>query len=122
MNKIVKKVFDNVMIDDEAKKALLCNHNWIGCVIRQIENRLPNENTDKHLTNVCVNIANYSNNNYPYPGYYDIINEPNTTAIKVATKYIDYVANDNNIDYEDIYDNINDYEYPYNHINRSDLV
>lgn len=26
-----------------------------------------------------------------------------------------------NIDYEDIYDNINDYEYPYNHINRSDL-
>ena len=25
-----------------------------------------------------------------------------------------------NIDYEDIYD-INDYEYPYNHINRSDL-
>lgn len=29
-----------------------------------------------------------------------------------------YVANDNDIDYEDIYDNINDYEYPYNHINR----
>lgn len=29
-----------------------------------------------------------------------------------------YVANDNNIDYEDIYNNINDYEYPYNHINR----
>ena len=28
---------------------------------------------------------------------------------------------DNDIDYEDIYD-INDYEYPYNHINRSDLV
>ena len=27
-----------------------------------------------------------------------------------------------NIDYEDIYDNINDYEYPYNNINRSDLV
>ena len=23
-----------------------------------------------------------------------------------------------NIDYEDIYDNIGDYEYPYNHINR----
>ena len=32
-----------------------------------------------------------------------------------------YVVNNNNIDYEDIYDNINDYEYPYNHINRSDL-
>lgn len=28
---------------------------------------------------------------------------------------------DNNIDYEDILDNIDDYEYPYNHVNRSDL-
>ena len=28
---------------------------------------------------------------------------------------------DINIDYEDIYDNIDDYEYPYNHVNRSDL-
>lgn len=27
----------------------------------------------------------------------------------------------NNIDYEDIYDNLYGYEYPYNHINRSDL-
>ena len=26
-----------------------------------------------------------------------------------------------NIDYEDIYDNINDYEYPYNHINHRNL-
>ena len=25
------------------------------------------------------------------------------------------------IDYEDIYDDVDDYEYPYNHINRSDL-
>lgn len=25
------------------------------------------------------------------------------------------------IDYEDIYDNIDDYEYPYNHVNRRDL-
>ena len=28
----------------------------------------------------------------------------------------------NDIDYEDIYNNINDYEYPYNHINRDDLA
>lgn len=28
---------------------------------------------------------------------------------------------DNNIDYEDIYDNINDYEYPYNHVNRCEI-
>lgn len=33
-----------------------------------------------------------------------------------------YMVNDtkvDNIDYEDIYDNINDYEYPYNHINQN---
>lgn len=28
---------------------------------------------------------------------------------------------DNDIDYEDILANLDDYEYPYNHINRSDL-
>lgn len=33
-----------------------------------------------------------------------------------------YVLNDNNIDYEDILDNLDDYEYPYNYINHSDLV
>ena len=27
----------------------------------------------------------------------------------------------NDIDYEDIYDDINDYEYPYNHINREEV-
>ena len=27
-----------------------------------------------------------------------------------------------NIDYEDILDNLDDYEYPYNHVNRSDLM
>lgn len=29
---------------------------------------------------------------------------------------------DNNIDYEDIYNNLDDYEYPYNHINRDNLA
>lgn len=29
--------------------------------------------------------------------------------------------NVDDIDYEDIYDNIDDYEYPYNHVNRSNL-
>lgn len=28
---------------------------------------------------------------------------------------------DNTIDYEDIYDNIDDYEYPYNHVNRREI-
>lgn len=27
----------------------------------------------------------------------------------------------NDFDYEDIYDNLDDYEYPYNHVNRCDL-
>ena len=27
----------------------------------------------------------------------------------------------NNIDYEDILTNLDDYEYPYNHVNRNDL-
>lgn len=27
----------------------------------------------------------------------------------------------NGIDYEDIYDNIDDYEYPYNHVNRREI-
>lgn len=27
----------------------------------------------------------------------------------------------NNIDYDDIYDNIDDYEYPYNHVNRREI-
>lgn len=29
---------------------------------------------------------------------------------------------DTNVDYEDIYDNIDDYEYPYNYVNRSELA
>ena len=32
-----------------------------------------------------------------------------------------YVTNDNTIDYEDILDNLDDYEYPYNHINRGKI-
>ena len=31
------------------------------------------------------------------------------------------VMNDTNVDYDDIYDNIDDYEYPCNHVNRCDL-
>ena len=32
------------------------------------------------------------------------------------------LINNIDIDYEDIYDNINDYEYPYNHINIDDKL
>ena len=31
------------------------------------------------------------------------------------------VMNDTNVDYEDILDNLDDYEYPYNHVNRRNL-
>ena len=40
-----------------------------------------------------------------------------TDSCVVTREYVsEYI-----IDYEDIYDNINDYEYPYNHVNRCDL-
>ena len=41
--------------------------------------------------------------------------------IMIVLMELELQLNDD-IDYEDIYDNIDDYEYPYNHINRSDLV
>ena len=40
---------------------------------------------------------------------------------QLPTILIMFVANDNNIDYEDILDNLDDYEYPYNHINKGEL-
>lgn len=35
--------------------------------------------------------------------------------------YMDTNIKVDNIDYEDIYDNIDDYEYPYNYINKGEL-
>ena len=84
-------VVNTVDMDKEARKALLLNNLWMECVIKQIFNRLPKENIEKHLANVVNNIANYARNNYPYPGYLDIINTPNKVAIKMATDYINYV-------------------------------
>ena len=84
-------VVNTVDMDKEARKALLLNSSWMNCVITQIFNRLPKENSEKHLANVVNNIANYARNNYPYPGYLDIVDTPNKVAIKVATDYINYV-------------------------------
>lgn len=39
----------------------------------------------------------------------------------IAKYYVYKFVINNDVDYEDIYDNIDDYEYPYNHVNRSDL-
>ena len=90
--KIIKEVFNSLVMDDEAKKALLSNNMWVNPIIMQIKHRLPNENIDSHLKNIAINIANYSNNNYPYPGYYDIIERPNKVCIIIATTYINYVC------------------------------
>lgn len=84
-------VVNTVDMFEEAKKALLTNDAWMNCVITQISNRLPKENIKKHLANVVNNIANYSGENYPYPGYLDIVDTPNKVAIIVATNYINYV-------------------------------
>lgn len=85
-------VVNTVDMFEEAKKALLTNDLWMNCVITQISNRLPKENIKKHLANVINNIANYSRENYPYPGYLDIVDTPNKVAIIVATNYINYVV------------------------------
>lgn len=84
-------VVNTVDMFEEAKKALLTNDAWMNCVITQISNRLPKENIKKHLVNIINNIANYSRENYPYPGYLDIVDTPNKVAIIVATNYINYV-------------------------------
>lgn len=60
----------------------------------------------------------------------ETIEEARTKRSKLAMSFfsravviVDENENEvNDIDYEDIYDNINDYEYPYNYINHSDLV
>ena len=85
-------VINTIDMFEEAKKALLTNDAWMKCVSTQVSNRLPKENTKKHLANIINNIANYARNNYPYPGYLDIIDTPNKVAIIVATNYINYVV------------------------------
>ena len=89
--KFITTVINTVDMDKEARKALLLNNSWMECVIMQIFNRLPKENTKKHLANIINSIANYARNNYPYPGYLDIVDTPNKVAIKMATDYINYV-------------------------------
>lgn len=91
LKNFITTVINTVDIFEEAKKALLTNDLWMNCVITQISNRLPKENIKKHLANVINNIANYSRENYPYPGYLDIVDTSNKVAIIVATNYINYV-------------------------------
>lgn len=87
LKNFITTVINTVDMDKETRKALLLNNSCI----KQIFNRLPKENIKKHLANVINNIANYSRENYPYPGYLDIVDTPNKVAIIVATNYINYV-------------------------------
>ena len=91
LKNFITTVINTVDMFEEAKKALLTNDLWMNCVITQISNRLPKENIKKHLANVINNIANYSRENYPYPGYLDIVDTSNKVAIIVTTNYINYV-------------------------------
>lgn len=79
--------------------------------------------TDEYVVNFVV-IDTINNDNVSILSYANddnysriTINIDDITGIQFQSNISVY-----NIDYEDIYDNINDYEYPYNHINRSDLV
>ena len=92
LKNFITTAINTVDMFEEAKKALLTNNEWMNCAITQISNRLPKENTKKHLANIINNIANYSRENYPYPGYLDILDTPNKVAIIVATNYINYVV------------------------------
>lgn len=59
-----------------------------------------------------INVSAWSN-----IGIYSVtININDITGIQFQSN-----MSDTNIDYEDIYDNIDDYEYPYNHINKGEL-
>lgn len=91
LKNFITTIINTADMFEEAKKALLTNDLWMNCVITQISNRLPKENIKKYLANVINNIANYSRENYPYPGYLDIVDTPNKVAIIVATNYINYV-------------------------------
>ena len=71
LKNFITTVINTVDMDKETRKALLLNNSWIRKILR--------------------NIANYSRNNYPYPGYLDVIDTPNKIAIKIATDYINYV-------------------------------
>ena len=90
-NEILATINNSSIIEEDAKQALLKHNQWIDCVNKQLHNRLPNENYNAHWNNIIGAIENYSTNNYPWMGYLEIQDIPNTIAIYVATNYINYV-------------------------------
>ena len=79
--------------------------------------------TDEYVVNFAV-IDSIDNDTVSLLSY---ANDDNYSRITINIDDITGILFQSNmsvdtIDYEDIYDNVDDYEYPYNHINRSDLV
>ena len=79
--------------------------------------------TDEYVVNFAV-IDSIDNDTVSLLSY---ANDDNYSRITINIDDITGIQFQSNmsvdtIDYEDIYDNVDDYEYPYNHINRSDLV
>lgn len=75
-----------------------------------------------------VNVTIVTNNGNVYNNVE--VNDFDTKGVYFSNdKYAPYVAYDkiveinvrNKVDYEDIYDNLDDYEYPYNHIIKGEL-
>lgn len=54
---------------------------------------MPNENYNAHWNNIIGAIENYCTNSYPWMGYLDVQDRPNTIAIYVATNYINLDCN-----------------------------
>lgn len=90
-NEIIIAINNSSIIEEGAKQALIKNNQWIYCVNKQLHNRLPNENYNAHWANIICAIENYCTNSYPWMGYLDVQDRPNTIAIYVATNYINYV-------------------------------
>lgn len=90
-NEILNAINNSSIIEESAKHALIESNQWIDCVNTQLHNRLPNENYNAHWNNIIGAIENYCTNSYPWMGYLDVQDRPNTIAIYVATNYINYV-------------------------------
>ena len=77
--------------------------------------------TDEYVVNFAV-IDAIDNNTVSLLSY---ANDDNYGRITININDITGIQFNNmtvsDIDYDGIYDNINDYEYPYNHVNRCDL-
>ena len=88
-------------------------------------------NGKKHR--LYIDSCKYLKNSEHYDDNWNIISEPCVVIVdttfpipcykdnKDLTIIAEHDSKIDDIDYEDIYDNVDDYEYPYNHINKGEL-